>query len=39
LQRDKGRLEATVYEQRLEAMLLDLAATNKTIRDREDGTP
>jgi len=39
LQRDKGRLEPTVYEQRLEEMLLDLAATNKTIRDREDGTP
>jgi hypothetical protein len=39
LQRDKDRLDATVYEQRLEAMLLDLAATNKTIRDREDGTP
>jgi len=39
LQRDKGRLDATAYEQQLEAMLLDLAATNKTIRDREDGTP
>jgi len=39
LQRDKNRLEPAIYEQRLEAILLDLAATNKTIRDREDGTP
>ncbi|NNG17243.1 MAG: hypothetical protein HKM89_12255 [Gemmatimonadales bacterium] len=37
LQRDKGQLESAVYERRLEEFLLDLAGTNRAIREREGG--
>jgi hypothetical protein len=35
LQRDKAQLESSVYERRLEELLLDLAVTNRAIRERE----
>jgi hypothetical protein len=35
LQRDKAQLESAVYERRLEELLLDLASTNRAIRDGE----
>ncbi len=39
LQGDKARLDSADYERRLEAMLLELATTNRSIREREDGAP
>ena len=39
LQRDKAHLESATYERRLEDLLLDLAGTNRAIREQEGTTP
>ena len=39
LQRNKAHLESAAYERRLEELLLDLAGTNRAIREREGANP